>query len=178
MKIRYLILLVLVFLSDQSFSQTDGSAETFSLFTKSTELQKSLPTGDEEIQRTNIQINQEIMQPSVVSRGDRLFIELFSEESFEATVTRVDQNVMGITSIIGQIPSKVFPGNIIITFDKDNRLFATVNLFDENRLFEVKSDPLQNEHYLVEKDKKAMKPMECGGVITIEEDDKWGRIDY
>ena len=180
MKKRLHIILIqfLLFSYNFAFAQTFDSNQTFNLFSESNESFKSLPVGDEDIQRMTIRINNEIMKPGVVSRGDKLLIELFSGESLEASVTRVDQNIMGTTNIIGRISSEVFPGSIIITFDKDDRLFATVNMYDENRLFEIKSDPVREEHYLVEKDKEAMEPMECGGVITIEEDYERDRIDF
>lgn len=149
-----------------SYSQTETSSKTISLFAKnkSVSIQTLEPKQSDEISRMPIQINQEVFQKNNVRIGDQLHIDLFSGAETEATVSRLSVDVAGTISIIARMDSQN-RGTVILTH-KDERLFATVHLYDQNRLFRVLSDPITGQHMLIEMDKNAMNQLECGVDVT------------
>lgn len=155
-----------------AFSQSSTTPEKIvALFELTTENQqmKTISVPDSVIiQKQSIELNEAIYQENAISERDQIVLPLFSGETIEAEVTRVSTNVMGTTSITGKIPGEI-PGHVIITY-KDKRLFGTLHLFDQHRYFNIKSDSKTSDHYLVEKDTDAMEPFECGGAITVPDD--------
>lgn len=145
-----------------SYAQ-DNDSQTISLFAQPKIAEEFIEPEPEELQRMTVQVNEEIFRTDAIKKGDKIRFDLFSERSIEANVIRSGTDVLGTTSINASIPGEV-PGTLIITHH-DDRFFATVNLYEEDRLFYIKSDPKTGDHFLIEMDKSAMEPFECGGVL-------------
>ncbi len=163
---KFNILLLLLLILPKLFFSQDQENETYRLFNEPEAHQKSLIPADDELLRVGIEINPKILQTDYISQGDNILVDLFTGEHLVVSVKGVEKNVMGVITIVGGTKTDESHGSLIITFDKENRLFATARLFDKNRLFHITSNPLRNEHYLVEKNIEAMDFGKCEGVIT------------
>jgi len=158
-----LLIITLCFIvCNVSYAQDDNS-QAISLFTQPKIVDEYVEPGQEELRRMAVQVNEEVFRPDAINKGDRILVDLFSERTLEGQVIRAGTDVLGTTSIQAKIPGEV-PGTLIITHH-DQRLFATLNLYEEDKLFHIKSDPETGGHFLAEMDKSAMQPLECGGVI-------------
>ncbi len=158
-----LLLISLSFVICHGLFAQENDSQAISLFAQPKLVDEYVEPGQEELRRMAVQVNEEIFRPDAINKGDQILVDLFSERTIEGLITRAGTDVLGTTSIQARIPGEV-PGTLIITHH-GNRLFATLNLYEEDKLFHIKSDPETGAHFLAEMDKSAMEPLKCGGVI-------------
>lgn len=158
------IWIVLVILSSMDLMAQESRA--LSLFDQSVAAKTDIQPAKDELRRTTIQINPEIFEPEQIMRGDEIRIDLFGEE-MTMMAHRVSENVNGTISIAGSLSSGTM--DFVIITITDQRLSATVELSSENRNFRILSDPVREIFYKAEMDPAKFAPLECGGVITVDD---------
>ncbi len=156
----------LIIFSNYSFAQNNTTSVKLNLFDlhEDSVHDKTIEQSVEIVNRQVIHINEAIFQTHMINVGDNISLNLFSENYMAAEITDISKNVMGTTSIRGNIFSES-SGHIIITH-KDHRLIGQIHLYDHQKHFKIISDPQTSTYYLEELNEGKMAEVLCGGVLN------------
>jgi|GEM_PF-1147877 len=117
-------------------------------------------------------INNILKNPGEVFPGDEISIELFDNVNYTAVVQSVNQNINSTFTVTGKIVGFDF-GYLIMT-TTGNRSLANISLPETGQYFQIISDPVTLEHYILELNRESMNMMQnspplLSGSLTDEE---------
>lgn len=150
------------------YAQTDSSVNHISLFSQTKSVSHDLQKADDELWRDAVEINEAIFTDRSVEAAEIIDVNLNRSESIRAKVLYVETDVAGTRTISAQISGEI-PGSLILTHNGD-RLFGTLHIYNQHRIFHIKSDPKMGDSYIAELDHSKLAPFECGGVEIVDEE--------